>query len=216
MDKTQCSTCGSEITEEDERTLVLIVELSPEDSDDEGRTIPAGRRTSTTATYCDICKGKEPYFKINNPWYLLQSGRADPSSGPASEDASYRSVQDKSLAARLTPEGNEHDGDESLADTKDAIYTAVPISNPRSKFHKISNPSPQAPSKIDVELRQKETLREFLGSPQSRGMRPQIRDAAKRWIAGGTQAEIAQAMGIDQSSVSRYIKIALDLAKKPA
>jgi hypothetical protein len=45
----------------------------------------------------------------------------------------------------------------------------------------------------------------YLNSPISRGMRPDARKAARHWVDGLSQNQIAKKLGIDQSNVSRLI-----------
>jgi hypothetical protein len=127
------------------------------------------------------------------------------------EDMMGHFISHQGMAADIAERG---EGEEGLnaSETADALTSTLPITSPLARI--VSHGHAPA-SKVDATHRQKEKLRDFLASPRSKGMRPQIRNAARRWIDGASHNEIAKSMGVDQSTVSRNIKTALDLANKP-
>jgi len=62
---------------------------------------------------------------------------------------------------------------------------------------------------------QKAQLDNFLKAPRSRGMDQTMRKAAKMWVDGESQSEIAKKLRKDQSSISRILKAARQQAYAP-
>jgi hypothetical protein len=183
MGAAKCTQCGDSIDSGEFRVVATMFEIKPAD-DDEG--LPARRGFSLLRTYCDTCIAEMRTIEIENPWKTFSDSMADPSAGPADEDSSYRG---KPLAA-------------------DYASDLVPAGS------KIANASaePSIATKRDPISQQKEKLSGFLNDPASRGMRPTIRNAARQWVEGPSQSEIARKLGTDQSTVSRMINGALKLA----
>jgi len=59
---------------------------------------------------------------------------------------------------------------------------------------------------------QKEFLSGFLQQANSSGMRPEMRSAAKMWVEGASQTEIARKLGKDQSTICRMLSGARSMA----
>ena len=59
---------------------------------------------------------------------------------------------------------------------------------------------------------QRAQLKTFLNDPRSRGMRPEMRSVARMWVDGLSGSEVARRLGKDQSTVSRTITAARNMA----
>jgi len=59
---------------------------------------------------------------------------------------------------------------------------------------------------------QRAQLKAFLNDPRSRGMRPEMRSVARMWVDGLSGSEVARRLGKDQSTVSRTITAARNMA----
>jgi Helix-turn-helix domain len=195
MGKTSCARCNETIHAGQYRVVLSRVEMKPPDID---RGIPLGRGLSFYESYCDSCVAEIPLFEVMNPWKMLSDNAARPSAGPATEDAAFRSVSVQEIAEKFADDGP---GDGEALDEAD-IQANV-----------LSSDAPTWPlPELAGEAAQRARLLTFLNAPASRGMRSDMRAAAKMWVEGASQSEVARKLGRDQSTVSRMIAGARKMA----
>ena len=200
--ETACANCGGVIEAGEYRVLVTAVELKPEGFDEDGVEVPASRGESTTQYYCDCCVATLPRLVpngIENPWKELSDDLAQASAGPSTEDASKRFVHETDAANAIAAKSRRLGRPISAGQAEALLYSTSSPDRPGRE---------QPPDKTD----QQERLREFLKSPGSRKMLPQMRRAATMCAEGASQSEIARKLGVDQSTVSRMVKGAMQMA----
>jgi hypothetical protein len=187
--QTSCYKCGDSIAQGEYRVAVAIAEMEPGD----GCSRTAGRGISSVYNYCDECVAKMSHFEFPNPYRVICDLLAEPSAGPASEDISWRAQSLSGMAAYLKEheQSGEADDARSAQEIEDALNSTLTR----------DAPVPEPPSEDDL----RERMRLLLQKREGPRMPKQIRVIAGKWAAGETQTQIAKAMGVNQSTVSRLL-----------
>jgi len=195
LGKTTCAKCQEEIAAGDYRVVLMAVEMRPEDF---GENLPAGRGISLYQSFCDVCLAHMETLELHNVWKDLSDDGADPSAGPRNEDVGYRAVSLPGLAEKRARAAEEEGGKSETS--AEAIEAELNSTNTPSR------PEPE----LATEGNLRERMYSFLQTPAAKQMPKQVRIVAGKWSSGETQGQIATAIGVNQSSVSRL----LDQAKR--
>jgi DNA-binding CsgD family transcriptional regulator len=199
LERTTCALCNEAIHAGEYRVVLLAVEIGHRNSGG-GNGYVSGRGRSFSSSYCDVCVAEMPHFEFLNWWKLRSDADATPSAGPATEDAAFRSVSVQGIAEKASADMDGTGDGDSLGEAD--IQANV-----------LSSESPTRPGpELAGEAAQRARLASFLKAPTSRGMRSDMRTAAKMWVEGASQNEVARKLGKDQSTVSRMIAGARKMA----
>ena len=186
-----CVKCSDTIEAGEYRIVVLIAEVK------DGH---AGR--ISRLPYCDTCVAQMSHFEILNTYKMRSDEAAIPSAGPATEDAAFRSVSVQGIAERVSKrKDGDGPGDGETMNEADIEANILSTDAP-------DRPLPE----LAGEAAQRARLASFLKAPSSRGMRSDMRTAARLWVEGASQSEVARKLGKDQSTVSRMIAGARKMA----
>jgi hypothetical protein len=198
--QTSCYKCGDSITQGEYRVVVMIAEMEPGD----GLSRTAGRGISSVYNYCDTCVAEITQFELPNPYRMISDLLAEPSAGPASEDVAWRTQSLQGMATQLSEreQGGEADDVRSAQEIEAALNSTLTG----------ETPVPEPPSEDDL----RERMRLFRQTPDGRKMPKQLRIIADKWSSGETQSQIAEAMGVNQSTVSRRLDDAKTWLYRPS
>lgn len=200
--KTSCARCGDTIDKYEYRVVVAASEVQ---DDRGGDGIPV-HRSSFLKSFCDVCVATAETFEFRNPWKQMieLDAQSAHESSPSTEDVSHRWVsghgdEGKGAGADCDPDDEEV----GTADLEANMFSASSRTLP--------GPEPAG------EATQKMRVLRYLNDPQSRGkMRAEMRDAARMWAEGRfSQREVAQKLGKDQATMSRWIKAVQVMAASP-
>jgi len=212
MIETHCSECGANITRGEDRIVAAVLELA---NDEDAFRADIG----ATMHYCSDCGGECEEFRIRNPWprpkvTSLVPKTAEPMDVPpnGSERSSVTTVE--SRLARSVAAGNMR--------PFEASFPVAPSRTDALAHSESIGPEPvgtEAAGCIPIILSsssqvRKERLRKFINSPASRGMRREMREAARRWVDGASQTDIAKTMNLNQATISRMVNGALTMADR--
>lgn len=201
MPKTSCAKCGDTIEAGEYRVAVAVTEIRPDEGFREPRRGPGGVKS-----FCDVCVATAETFEFRNPWKQMieLDAQSAHESSPSTEDVSHRWVsghgdEGKGAGADCDPDDEEV----GTADLEANMFSASSRTLP--------GPEPAG------EATQKMRVLRYLNDPQSRGkMRAEMRDAARMWAEGRfSQREVAQKLGKDQATMSRWIKAVQVMAASP-
>jgi hypothetical protein len=205
MAKTCCAKCKDTIEVNEYRVVVSVHEMR---LDFESGGIP--HRSSTfLKSFCDTCSAEMTSLELPNfRKLMIESHARDASeSSPPSEDAFHHSVSGR---------GGEDNGESEEGENEPGLNHADKES---IEFSDHVGPGQAAvkgtvPLVVQtVEAIRRDTLRKFLKDSKSRGtMKQTMRDAVALYVDGTSQSEIARKLKVDQGTVSRMIKGALQLA----
>lgn len=204
--KTSCAQCGDTIEADEYRIVVSVHEI---DMQLEAGFSPK-RITTDLKSFCDTCAADMPSLELPNLRKSIIDVKARDAreSSPSSEDAFHRSV---------TGHGGDDDANGEDGDDEPGLNRADKES---IEFSDHVGPG-QSAVKGDVPLTvqtvesiRRDTLGKFLKDNKSRGvMKETMRKAVTLYVVEGMgQGVIARKLGVDQGTVSRMIKAALNLA----
>jgi hypothetical protein len=179
LTKNECDNCGATLTAGDDRVAVIAVELRSEDAEEPGRGDSSG------AAYCMKCAAEMKELTCPSVWKIQSDLRAHPSAGNPSEDILHSAVSLSEMADERRKDGTQSDDD--------ALGDILSSSRP---YHEARPPD-------EEQLRAR--VRMFLRSPRAQKMAKVQKVVALLASYGVSQDEIADALEIDQATVSRRL-----------
>jgi hypothetical protein len=204
MADARCCSCAELIPTGEDRIVIALFDLSL----DWGTGARFAPELGPVSHWCMNCVQQVGEFRVRNPW--RQPGF--PVKWASTQLPQSKPVADSRLSKELAT-GNIAPFNAAFpADAKasDALANYVPLySEPTCDV--FDQGVPHTPDKQDRKVR----LTEFLRSPKSRGMRPAMREAARRYANGADQTEIAKSMKVNQATVSRLLKSVFELMNRP-
>jgi hypothetical protein len=178
-------------------------------------------------------------FHIPNPWFESEEQRraAERFAEKMEAEINREAAEHNAALSDAVAAGNMSEFNAAMPTTPssgDVLARALPVSRVAAQRAKASDDpiseseiadnifadetawgkaaAAQSPSGED---KQRSAMAEYLKSPNSRGMRTDARKAAKLWVEGVPQTEIAKKIRRDQSTVLRMIQASLKLANQP-
>jgi hypothetical protein len=211
ISQTSCSECGAKIPAGEDRIVAAVLEFA-----DDG--VAFRPHVGAAIYYCPDCGGKREEFRIRNPWPRPNQtwpvpNTAEPMGVPTTDGERNSAATVESRLARSVAAGNMQ--------AFNASFPAAPLrTDALAHSESIGSREPcgiEAAGCVPISLSsinhvRKERLRSFINSPASRGMRREMREAARKWVNGMSQANVAKSMRLNQATISRMVNDALRMA----
>jgi hypothetical protein len=211
MTAVECEGCKRAIAAGDPRAILTAFIADYRQEEDLGH-VPS-MRSPKFFHYCFACAGAND-IRIPSPWVV----RANPEQLEQMRAAQAEFViEETERAQRLesTVTTGDMRGFNSAMPTTpqrdDAMARSVTLSRSVDEISTLDSDVPVAVA-WSGEADQRMKVLAFLNAPASRGMRDVMRKAARLWVDGNSQNEIARKLHQDQSTISRMISGAKKLA----
>ena len=215
MIKTNCASCGGQIERDDERVLLAVMPLRYVTTEVEDHKVRLD--VDRAVHYCASCAHRVEEFRMPNPLFVSEeerSARTKWFKEMEAEENAKDHKQDEELRKTLA-EGDTHAFNAAFPTFQspdDLRATAIPFADNVLSVGDADGIPLGPGSHAAGEFARRRKLLNFLNSPASRGMRSEIRKAARFWADGLSQQAIARKLNTDQSTVSRRIKSAQTMA----
>jgi hypothetical protein len=187
MIEARCRACGRLIEENEGRALAAAMMLECHRDEDDGLDYAIVPKVGAALHYCDECTDKIEEFRIANPWFVPEEDRkvaADRTAQALARAEREATDQSKALSVALAA-GDTSSFNSAMpttADREDVMGHAMPMSRVASRLADADDDHwdkmAAAHASGSAEAVQREKLRGYLKSPGSRGMRPNMRQAA--------------------------------------